>query len=79
MNKKSFMLCALLGASLSAFADGDKETMFNPVTTGVTSQSIAPDARGGGMGDIGAATEADVNSQFWSGHQLYSVVAPAGQ
>lgn len=66
MNKKSFVLCALLGASLSAFADGDKETMFNPVTTGVTSQSIAPDARGGGMGDIGAATEADVNSQFWN-------------
>lgn len=67
MNKKSIALCTLLlGASLSAFADGDKETMFNPVTTGVTSQSIAPDARGGGMGDIGAATEADVNSQYWN-------------
>lgn len=67
MNKKSIALCSLLlGASLSAFADGDKETMFNPVTTGVTSQSIAPDARGGGMGDIGAATEADVNSQYWN-------------
>lgn len=67
MNKKSIVLCSLLlGSALSAFADGDKETMFNPVTTGVTSQSIAPDARGGGMGDIGAATEADVNSQYWN-------------
>lgn len=67
MNKKSIALCSLLlGSALSAFADGDKETMFNPVTTGVTSQSIAPDARGGGMGDIGAATEADVNSQYWN-------------
>ena len=66
MNKKAIVLCSLLGVSFSAFADGDKETMFNPVTTGVTSQSIAPDARGGGMGDIGAATEADVNSQFWN-------------
>lgn len=66
MNKKTIVLCSLLGISCSAFADGDKETMFNPVTTGVTSQSIAPDARGGGMGDIGAATEADVNSQFWN-------------
>ena len=32
--------------------------MFNPVTTSVTSQSIAPDARGGAMGDLGAATGA---------------------
>ena len=42
----------------------DKKDMFNPVTTSVTSLSIAPDARGGGMGDVGAATEADVNSQY---------------
>lgn len=39
---------------------------FNPVETGVTSLSIAPDARGASMGDIGAATDPDVNSQFWN-------------
>lgn len=78
MNKTSFALCALLGASLSVWADGDKETMFNPVTTGVTSQSIAPDARGGGMGDIGAATEADVNSQFWNPAKYPYNIARAG-
>ena len=38
----------------------------NPVETGVTSQSIAPDARGASMGDIGAATDPDANSQFWN-------------
>ncbi len=39
---------------------------FNPVETGVTSLGIAPDARGASMGDLGAATDPDVNSQFWN-------------
>ncbi len=39
---------------------------FNPVETGVTSLSIAPDARGASMGDLGAATDPDCNSQFWN-------------
>lgn len=39
---------------------------FNPVQTGVTSLNIAPDARGASMGDIGAATDPDANSQFWN-------------
>ncbi len=39
---------------------------FNPVQTGVTSLSIAPDARGAAMGDLGAATDPDANSQFWN-------------
>ncbi len=44
--------------------DGKNE--FNPVETGVTSLGIAPDARGASMGDLGAATEPDANSQFWN-------------
>lgn len=78
MNKKSFVLCALLCSSMATMADGDKETMFNPVSTGVTSQSIAPDARGGGMGDIGAATEADVHSQYWNPAKYPFNIARAG-
>lgn len=39
---------------------------FNPVQTGVNSLNIAPDARGASMGDLGAATDPDVNSQFWN-------------
>lgn len=51
--------------SVSAVAqDGKNE--FNPIETGVTSLSIAPDARGAGMGDLGAATEPDAYSQFWN-------------
>ena len=44
----------------------DKRNMFNPVNTSVTSQTIAPDARPAGMGDVGAATDPDVNSQYWN-------------
>ena len=44
----------------------DKKNMFNPVNTSVTSLAIAPDARAGAMGDVGGATEADVNSQYWN-------------
>lgn len=39
---------------------------FNPISTGVLSLSIAPDARGASLGDLGAATEPDANSQFWN-------------
>ena len=44
----------------------DKRNMFNPVNTSVTSQTIAPDARSAGVGDVGAATDPDVNSQYWN-------------
>lgn len=57
-------ICATL--ALPAFSDSEgsyKNNMFNPVRTSVTSLSIAPDARAGAMGDVGSATEADVNSQ----------------
>ena len=43
-----------------------KDNEFNPVNTGVTTLSIAPDARGSSMGNLGAATDPDMNSQFWN-------------
>ena len=46
--------------------DDDKVQMFNPVEHAVISQTIAPDARSAGMGDIGVATDPDVNSQYWN-------------
>ena len=78
-NKMNRILAALL-LLLSAHAlhAQDKQNMFNPVNTSVTSLSIAPDARGGAMGDIGAATEADVNSQFWNPAKYPFNIARAG-
>jgi len=56
----------LLSGSLSAQKTGNELGDLNPVITGVPSLSIAPDARGGGMGDVGAATSPDVYSQYWN-------------
>ena len=38
----------------------------NPVITAMPSLSIAPDAHAAGLGDIGAATTPDLNSQHWN-------------
>ena len=61
---KHIMMLMLAAIALPAMAQKDK--FFNPVTTTVTSQSIAPDARSAGMGDVGAATDPDVVSQYWN-------------
>ncbi len=65
MKTKIFVLlsCALLLTSQVIRA---QKSEFNPIETGVTSLSIAPDARGASMGDLGAATDPDANSQFWN-------------
>ena len=64
-NIKKIWAAALLSLlSLSLWAQ-DKQDMFNPVNTSVTSQMIAPDARAGSMGDVGAATDPDAVSQYW--------------
>ena len=56
----------------------DKKNFFNPVNTSVTSQSIAPDARSAGMGDVGAATDPDVNSQYWNPAKYPFTISRAG-
>lgn len=39
---------------------------INVVSTAVPFLRISPDARSGGMGDLGVATPADANSSFWN-------------
>ncbi len=76
---KSILAIVMMATALSAWAQDDiKNTEFNPVTTGVTSLSITPDARGASMGDLGAATEADVNSQFWNASKYAFAYSRAG-
>lgn len=74
---KIFVIGALLSMSLSMSAQ-DKKDMFNPVNTSVTSQVIAPDARAAGMGDVGAATDPDVVSQYWNPAKYPFTISRAG-
>ena len=56
----------------------DKRNMFNPVHSSVTSQMIAPDARSAGMGDVGAATDPEVVSQYWNPAKYPFTISRAG-
>lgn len=77
MNIKTLLIISfiLLGYVAVAMADDIK---YNPVTTGVPSLTIAPDARAGGMGDVGVATEPDINSQYWNPAKYANIKSVAG-
>ena len=62
----SFVIYHLSFSPLGVKADDYKTTTFNPVEHAVISQTIAPDARAAGLGDVGCATDPDVNSQYWN-------------
>ena len=76
--KIAITLAMLFALATTAAAQNGVKNEFNPVTTGVTSLSIAPDARGASMGDIGAATDPDVNSQFWNASKYAFAYSSAG-
>lgn len=65
---KTILAVLLTATAMTAWSqeEGALKDEFNPITTGVTSLGITPDARGASMGDLGAATDPDVNSQFWN-------------
>ena len=69
---------ALMGISPLTATAQEKVDMFNPEKNSVTSQSIAPDARAGGMGDVGAATDPDVASQYWNPAKYPFTISRAG-
>lgn len=75
MKKIFITLLLLLTISVGSWAQKD---LFNPINTGVNSLGIAPDSRGGGMGDVGAATDPDNNSQFWNPAKYPFTISRAG-
>lgn len=56
----------LLAALFSSKAKSQDDGTINVVTSAVPFLRISPDARAGGMGDVGIATTPDANSPFWN-------------
>lgn len=76
--KRSSLLLGLLPFAALAVAQNEIKDQFNPVTTAVVSQTIASDARGAAMGDLGAATDPDVHSQNWNPAKYPFTISRAG-
>ena len=70
IEKKLFLFITLLGSIALASAQTSKPNYIgqdlNTVTTAVPFLMIAPDARGGGMGDAGVSSTPDAFSQHWN-------------
>src|ERR1035437_2132347 len=70
IGKKLFLSLTLLGFIAIASAQTSKPNYLgqdlNTVTTAVPFLMIAPDARGGAMGDAGVSSTPDAFSQHWN-------------
>ena len=76
--KKISISVLLLSSIVAQMKAQDVKNQFNPVYYGVTSLAVAPDARAGGLGDVGAATDPDVNSQYWNPAKYPFCISRAG-
>ena len=59
-------LVLMLGSATSLLNAQSQAGTINVVTSAVPFLRISPDARSGGMGDVGIATLPDANSAFWN-------------
>lgn len=78
MTKKVYILCIMAMLTVVPAVAEENKNDFNPVSTGVVSLGITPDARGASLGDAGAATDPDVNSQFWNTSKYAFAYSQAG-
>lgn len=76
--KLNLLILVCIASTALAKAEDDEKNKFSPLNTAVPSLSIAPDARGGGMGDNGAATLPDISSQYWNPSKYAFMESKAG-
>ena len=62
----TILICVIFANMPNLAQAQTQEQDYNPILTAMPSLLFAPDARGGGMGDIGAATMPDLYSQHWN-------------
>ncbi len=72
--KVQLVFAIFLGTSQIALSQTSSQSnllgQINTITTAVPFLGISPEARAGGMGDIGVSTSADVNSIHWNPAKL---------
>lgn len=73
-----FTALILIGSYPLAAQETGVNRDFGTITTAVPFLMIGPDARAGGMGDVGVATSADGNSIFWNASKLAFVEKDMG-
>ena len=59
-------LAVIIALSAAVSTGAQNNNTINVVTSAVPFLRISPDARAGGMGDVGIATEPDANASFWN-------------
>jgi len=65
-----FSIAILIFAPQAFSQDTGTQRDFGTITTAVPFLMIGPDARAGGMGDLGVATSPDGNSIYWNASKL---------
>lgn len=73
LTRLSILCCLALFTSRFSFAQE-----YNPIPVAMPSLLFTPDARGGGMGDIGVSTTPDVYSQHWNAAKYPFISTTAG-
>ena len=59
-------IAVIIALSAAVSTGAQNNNTINVVTSAVPFLRISPDARAGGMGDVGIATEPDANASFWN-------------
>ena len=66
MKSKLLILIVFVLIGTETFSQELGPQQSNPITTAVPFLLIAPDARGGGLGDVGVSTTPDAYSMYWN-------------
>ena len=76
--KKIILLGFACCMAIVSYGQKTVDDSFNPLITGVPSLGIAPDAIGGGMGDIGISSIPTMNSQYWNSSKYAAMEGVGG-